>query len=109
MQERDTPGGWKELVRRILACDAALDSPSVRRDVCLCKSKRFARCNAELPLHEIDARYQHRDGMFNLEARVHLEEVVLAVAIEEELTRARVHVTRCARRANRSCTHFGSE
>ena len=92
MQIRDAARRRKEAVRRILARDAALDRPSARHDVLLTERQLLARGDANLPLHEVDAGHELRDRMLDLEARVHLEEVELAVAVEQELAGAGVHV-----------------
>ena len=61
--------------------------------------------DANLPLHEVDAGHELGDRMLDLEARVHLEEVELAVAVEQELARAGVHVAGGLRGAHRRLAH----
>ena len=45
--------------------------------------RRLARRDQQLRLHEIDAGDQLRDRMLHLDARVHLDEVELAVLVQE--------------------------
>ena len=100
MQVRDAPGRREKSVRRILARDATLDRPAARDDVLLRERQPLAGGDANLPLHEVDPRHELGDRMLDLEPRVHLEEVELAVAVEQELARAGVHVA--GRRAART-------
>src|SRR5580765_4100464 len=102
MQMVDAPGGWKKVVRRVLARDATLDRPAVRRNILLPEREFFTSGDAKLPLHDVDPGYELGYGMLDLEPSVHLEEVELSVIGKEELAGARVYVT-CGSR----CTHRG--
>ena len=64
------------------ACQISRSSPAARI------SSR--RGDAQLLLDEIDPGHELGDGMFDLEARIHLEKVELAVRREDELDRARI-------------------
>ena len=99
------PGRRQKAVRRILARDAALDRPAARHDVVLREGQPLAGGDANLPLHEVDPGHELRHGMLDLEARVHLEEVELAVAVEEELAGAGIHVAGRLRGAHRGLAH----
>ena len=66
----------------------------------------FASRDADLPLHQVDASDELGDRMFDLDARVHLEEIELAVRVEQELAGSRVGVPgrhRERRRPRRPC------
>ncbi len=52
----------------------------------------FAGCNAELRLYEIDTGDHLRHRMLDLDARVHFDEVQLAVFIHQKLDGAGVHI-----------------
>ena len=65
----------------------------------------LAERDPQLPLHEIDARHHLRDRMLDLQARVHLEEVELAVLVEQELDRAGVGVADRAGDERRAVGH----
>jgi hypothetical protein len=69
------PGGRQEPARRVLGVDAALDRPAVELHVVLAHPQRLARRDPDHLLDEIDAGDQLGDGMLDLEARVHLQEV----------------------------------
>ena len=98
-------GGGEESVGRVLARDAAFDRPSARRDGFLSERKPLARGDAQLPLHEIDARHELGDRVLDLDARVHLEEVERSLRVEQELARAGVDIARGTRRRDRGLAH----
>src|SRR6478609_2206839 len=102
----DTTGRWKKIVRRILARDAALHRPPARDDVFLAKGQLLARGNPKLPLNEVDPRNELRNRMLHLKARVHLEEVELAILGEEKLARTGVDVARRTRGPHSRLSHL---
>jgi len=59
----------------------------------------------DLRLHQVDARDLLRHRVLHLEARVHLDEVVLARAVQQELHRARVLVAHVPRQLDRIAQH----
>ena len=63
--------------------------------------------DADLPGHEVDPGDELRDPMLDLEPGVHLEEVVLAVGIEEELHGRGVAQANGARDAQGERMEFG--
>src|SRR5699024_6480877 len=52
-------------------------------DVVLCVAQWFAGRNAQLFGNQIDAGYQLRDGMLHLDARIHFNEMELAVFVQK--------------------------
>ena len=54
-------------------------------DVVLRERQRLAGRDADLLAHDVDAGHRLRDGVLDLHARVHLEEVVGAVGVEQSL------------------------
>ena len=66
--------------------------------------QRLAGGDADLFLHQIDARHFLRHRMLDLDARVHLHEIELAV-LEEELDRAGVHVAHRLAETDRGVAH----
>ena len=91
-QPDDRPRRRDEARERILRVDAALDRPAAQRDVVLREAELLARRDAELLLHEIEPGHQLGHRVLDLQARVHLEEVEVALAVHQELDRARVDV-----------------
>src|SRR4029453_3279124 len=76
----------------ILGVDPSLDGPAVPDDVVLAEAELLARREPDLLLDEVAAGHELGDRMLDLEPRVHLQEVVGARAVDEELPRARVDV-----------------
>ena len=71
--------------------DAAFDRVAVEGDVRLRVAERLARRDADLFLHQVDAADHLGDGVFHLQARVHLDEGELPV-LPEEFERAGIPV-----------------
>ena len=78
------PAGSSALMRTSMAWPRA-------RDVVLREAERLAGGDAQLPLHEVEPGDELGHGVLDLQAGVHLEEVELAVLVEE-LDRAGVDV-----------------
>ena len=79
--------GVGRTARRVLRVDPALDRVAGEAHVRLCDTERLTRCDADLLPDEVDAGDHLGHGVLDLDARVHLEEPVVAVAIEETLDR----------------------
>ena len=58
-----------------LGVDTALDGRALHVDVLLGKVQGHAGGDADLPLHNVDARHQLGDGVLHLQAGVHLHKV----------------------------------
>jgi hypothetical protein len=67
----------------VLGVDPALDGVAVDHDVLLRKRQRRAGGDADLLAHQVDAGDHLGDRMLDLQARVHLDEVELAVLVQE--------------------------
>ena len=91
----DHAGVRAEAVGRVLGGDAALERGAAQRDGLLGQAEvgeRLAGGDAQLRLHEVDVGDLLGDRVLDLDARVHLDEDVVAVAVEQELDGARVAV-----------------
>ena len=62
----------------VFGIDSDLDGMTVKLNVILSKTQRFACCDPDLLLDEIDSGYPFSDGVLNLDPRIHLHEVELA-------------------------------
>ena len=88
----------QEPAEGVLGVDPGLDRVPLDGDVLLGEAERLAGGHAELQLDQVDALAADPhdllgDGVLDLEAGVHLEEVHVArVTVEQELDRARVGV-----------------
>ncbi len=104
----DAAGRGQEIVLRILRVDARLDRRAAPDDVLLPERQGLARGHPELPLDEVEAGHRLRDGMLDLEPRVHLEEVEVPQGpgrVGDELDRSRPLVARGERRVGRRLRH----
>ena len=77
---------------RVLRVDAAFDGVAGDRDVALLELETAAVGDADLLAHEIEAGDQFGHRMLDLQPRVHLDEVELAVLVEK-LDRADAEIT----------------
>ena len=75
----------QEVVARVLGVQADLDRVTVRREIVLPERQRSALRDLELEADEVETgdRLGHR--VLDLEARVHLEEVEVALRVDDEL------------------------
>ncbi len=96
----DHAGVRAEAVGRILGRDAALQCGAAQLDGVLAEPEvlqRLAGRDAHLRLHEVDVGHFFRDRVLDLDARVHLDEDVVALRVEQELHGAGVAVADVAR------------
>ena len=88
----DDTGLWPEVVRGVLGVDAELDRVAAQADVLLAVAERLAGGDADLLGDDVDARQHLGHRVLDLDAAVDLDEVEVAVAVEQELERAHVLV-----------------
>ena len=98
------PGGGQEALEGILAGDPALDGVAAQAHILLGEGERFARRHPQLPLDQVDPRDQLGDGVLDLQPGVHLQEMEVAVEVQE-LHRARADVADRARGPCRGLAH----
>jgi len=77
----------EEPVRRVLRVDPALDRVAREARVLLPEGEGLAGGDEHLLAYEVDAGHELRDRVLDLNARVHLEEEVVPLAVEEALDR----------------------
>src|SRR5699024_1041404 len=68
-------GGGQESTGRCLGVDARLEGVAVDRDIVLAKCQCLTGRDVQLPCHKVEAGDQLGDGVFDLQARIHLNEV----------------------------------
>src|SRR5262249_4815826 len=78
----DAPGGGSERLR-VLGIDPTFDRMAGQRDLVLAERQRCARCDADLFNDEVEPGDHLGDWVLDLQTRIHLDEVELAVFIEE--------------------------
>ena len=79
---RDPSRGGRE-AKGILGVDPALHGMTLQNHILLSQAQLLAGGNPDLFLHQVDPGDHLCDRMFHLDARVHLDEVELAVLVEE--------------------------
>ena len=100
------PGAGTKPLAGILGIDAALDRPSVLREILLLERQRRSRRDLDLRLDQIEARDQLGHRMLDLDAGVHFEEVEVALGVDQEFDRAGVGVVDGLGGLDRDFTHL---
>ncbi len=104
-ERRDAARRGDEAVVGILGVDAAFDRDAAQRDVLLREPERLARGDTQLRRDQIDARDHLRHRVLDLQPRVHLEEVEVAIRVDEKLQRSGPFVRRGASDRHRGLAH----
>ena len=99
------PGEGKKLLSGIFGIDAALDGVAAQLDVFLPERQLLARRHAKLQMHQVEAGDELGHRMLDLQAGVHLEEVEVAVLVDQELDRAGVLIVGGLGHAHRDLAH----
>src|SRR2546430_15976739 len=81
-----------EVVKWVFGIDAALDGVAFEVKLLLTEPKRFAHGDHDLLLDQIDTGYFLSNGMFDLNALVHLQKVIIPVIVHDELDGAGIRV-----------------
>src|ERR1035441_10354074 len=104
MPELDRSGRGHERAR-ILGVDAAFDGVAAELHIGLRVGQLLAGRDRELRLDQIDTGNQFGHRMFDLNPRIHLNEIELAILVQE-LERARTAITDRAARLDAALTHL---
>ena len=88
----DRAGTGPEVVAGIFGVDSALNGVALKRDVGLLNFQRLSGGDGDLVPHDVNCRDLFGHGVLHLDARVHFDEVVTAVLIEQEFDGAGVVV-----------------
>jgi hypothetical protein len=105
----DLAGAGAEVIPRILGVDAALDGVAAELDVALRELQRLAHGDKNLLLDEVDASDLLGDGVLDLDALVDLEEVEVALVVDDELDGAGVGVLCCLRNLDCRLAHLNAQ
>src|SRR5687767_9967925 len=79
----DSARARPKIVEWIFRIDAALDRVSAENHVLLRETQRFAHRDHDLLLHEVDTRDLLGDRMLDLDAFVDLEEIEIALVVDD--------------------------
>ncbi len=102
----DSSRGWLKIFGRIFGVDATLDRVQPRgrmRDVW---RERLTGGDPNLFLHQITTVNFFRDGVFDLDTGVHLDEIEMSILIDEKFNRAGILVADGFREFDRGISHF---
>src|SRR5947207_5642478 len=83
---------WKKIVVGIFGVDAGFDRMAAHREIFLSQRQSLAGSDTQLPFDKVETGDHFGDRVLNLQTGVHLHEIEVAFAIEEELHRARADV-----------------
>jgi hypothetical protein len=106
---RDRPSARPEVVSRVLGIDPALDGVPLQGHVLLPDFKRLAGRDRDLGPHDVYRGDLLGDRVLHLDARVHLDEVIMSLRIEEEFHGARVVVIHGPRDGNGRLAHLRAQ
>src|SRR5690348_1345367 len=84
---------WTEIGVGILCSNTALDGMPTKLYILLAQLQRHPGCNAYLLFDKIKPRHHLRHGMFYLQARIHLHEIVAILLIDQELKRTSIAIS----------------
>ena len=93
-------------MRRVFRIEAYFDRPAACGNIGLREAQRFAVCDAQLLVHEVDAVDEFGDRMLHLQARIHFEKRKRSVGSEQELDRSGIRVAHAAGGGHRFLNDF---
>src|ERR1051326_4305381 len=88
----DPPGTGPEIVEGIFSVNPALDGMALELNIALRVAERFAHGDHDLIAHQVNAGDLLGNGVLDLNALVHLQKIIIAVIIHEELDGAGVSI-----------------
>ena len=99
------PAPGQETARRILGVDAALERVTALRRRERFGRQRHAGSDFQLQAHQVESGHHLGDRVLDLQARIHFQEVEVAVRVEKELDRAGATIVHGARGGDRGFAH----
>src|SRR5260221_8260648 len=94
-----------EIQVRIFRRHPELDGMPAQRHIGLGEIQRLTCRDTELLAHEIQPRHHLRHRVLDLQARIHLHEIVVVVLVHQELHRADAFIAEIEHRFDRPCAH----
>ncbi|OGX89962.1 hypothetical protein BEN49_08005 [Hymenobacter coccineus] len=98
----------QEVVLRVFGVHAQLQGVALDGQIFLAEGQGLALRDADLLLHQVEARDLLCHGVLHLQARVHLQEVKLVVFVEQKLYCAGPGVVAGAGHVHGRAAHFGA-
>src|SRR5690606_26057343 len=106
LQPLQHAGRWHEFLLRSLRIDPAFDGMTAEPDALLGDARQITRRSLNLPADKIGAGHAFGDGMLDLDAGVHFQKIeCVAVAVINELDRARTAIGLMANQRKRGAAH----
>src|SRR5687767_5863225 len=99
---REGAGRRREVRVGVLGVHAALDRVPGDPDLLVAERQRLAGGERDLLLHEVDPGHRLGDRVLDLDPRVHLDEVLTVVAVDEELEGADTAIAEVNGRVDRA-------
>ena len=104
--ERDIAALRQETGVGVFSIQAHFDGVPVQLDLLLRQRQGLASGHGDLPRDQVQAGDALGHRVLDLQPRVHLQEIEMAVAVQQELDRAGADVVHGARRRHRRRAHF---
>ena len=101
----DCPGLWQEIPTRIFRVQPNFHGVATEADLLLPEREFLTRSDQQLPGHKVEAGYHLSHRMLDLQTGIHLQEVKVAVAIDQELDRAGTPIRAGASGIHRCFSH----
>ena len=102
--------GGQEIVIGVFGANPCFNRVALNPQIGLLQRQRFARRDAQLPFDQIQSGNRFGDGVFDLQARVHLhkEEIhrTIRALFDDKFDRSRADIINRPRRRNRRRAHF---
>src|SRR5712692_9768924 len=98
-----------EIVIRVFGSNATLDSMAAKLQRVLLELKRHTRRDTYLLLDEIGACHHLRHRVFDLQARIHLHEIVAILLVKQKFERTGVAIADLLDGANGLFTHIAAQ
>ena len=97
---------WQEVTEWILGIDAGFNGPAVDAHVSLGNWQFIAIGHTDHEFHQVDTGYQFSHRVFHLETGVHLQEIEVALVVDNELHGAGRLVVHRLRQGDRLLAHL---
>ena len=100
----DSSGAWREIVRGVFSINSALDRDAFAFNFILSEREFFTCRNFYLLLDQVNSGDHFRNGMFDLNSRVHFNEVKVVIFVDNEFNRRRIVIIGILDHANSRVT-----
>ena len=99
------PRAGQKALLRFLGVQANFYGVTGQFNIVLSRRQRLTSGHSQLPFHQVQPGHHFRHRVLDLKASVHLQEIKIPALVQQELYRARTHVTDGTGSLHRSRTH----